>query len=407
MDLDSLIPQVKEAIGSLISKPKMADKLLNKPPFRFLHDTITAVFNATGFGQGLYADEMLNSANVTDKTAKLQFLDTVINMVGICQGVALDIRSAKVAAGLEAECTNNFLLQLARCATAHRDGQLDCAEAVQRHHAGETAGSGPPVGGGGGGDSKSEGKDSEDAKPSSQDQMADAKGADQEEDLSEAKLAAGPPPGLGPDPEALAERGKSRGGTRGGARDEKKNDSAAAAGLAGMDMAPNLDRYIEQCDGTPERTRELLGALITRPKLADKLLNKPPFRFLHDIVMEIVRSTGFAEGLFLEEEQSSANVTDKSAKIQFLEKIIKVVGYQLNTMVEGSSGPHVTFEAFLVSFVLIILFVFCALFHARSNFSVLKFPLSLLHWIQLKTEQPGLRRSSLGLSLSIRTRGCS
>ena len=56
---------------------------------------------------------------------------------------------------------------------------------------------------------------------------------------------------------------------------------------------------------------------------------------------------------------------------------------------------------------MIILFVFCALFHARSNFSVLKFPLSLLHWIQLKTEQPGLRRSSLGLSLSIRTRGCS
>lgn len=128
------------------------------------------------------------------------------------------------------------------------------------------------------------------------------------------------------------ERGKSRGGTRGG----KPNQASSDIGLSGINsMAPKLDAEIEKCDGSEAMTQQLLGELITRPKLTEKLLQKPPFRFLHDIVMEVIRATGFAKGLYNDFESDSANVADKNAKMQFLEKIIKVVGVQLNTLVEA------------------------------------------------------------------------
>ncbi len=83
-DLDSLVAQNMEKISNLITKPKMSEKLLSKPPFRFLHDTITAITNATGFGEGLYEGAELDSAAITDKNAKIAYLDKIINLVGIC-----------------------------------------------------------------------------------------------------------------------------------------------------------------------------------------------------------------------------------------------------------------------------------------------------------------------------------
>lgn len=84
-DLDSLIAAVKAKIGDLIQKPKMTDKLLSKPPFRFLHDTISAITATTGFGEGLLAPEEQDGAAITEKAAKLAYLDKMFNFVGICK----------------------------------------------------------------------------------------------------------------------------------------------------------------------------------------------------------------------------------------------------------------------------------------------------------------------------------
>ena len=49
-------------------------------------------------------------------------------------------------------------------------------------------------------------------------------------------------------------------------------------------------------------TQEILQSIITKPKLLDKYLRKPPFRFIHDIVMNTMKATGFPEGLFQDNE---------------------------------------------------------------------------------------------------------
>jgi hypothetical protein len=44
----AVVRRTQEALGKVIRKPPLTEKLLNKPPFRYLHDIITEV----GWGQG-------------------------------------------------------------------------------------------------------------------------------------------------------------------------------------------------------------------------------------------------------------------------------------------------------------------------------------------------------------------
>ena len=56
----------------------MSQKLLTKPPFRYLHDIFTATCAATGYGQGLYEGAELDAKAITEKDAKIAFLVKLI-----------------------------------------------------------------------------------------------------------------------------------------------------------------------------------------------------------------------------------------------------------------------------------------------------------------------------------------
>ncbi len=85
MDLESLVNQSRDLISALISKPKMAEKLLSKPPFRFLHDIVSAITTATGFAEGLFQGQELDSGALTEKETKTAYLEKIINFVGVCR----------------------------------------------------------------------------------------------------------------------------------------------------------------------------------------------------------------------------------------------------------------------------------------------------------------------------------
>ena len=98
----------------VVRRPKLTPALLQKPPFRFLFDVVAEVGRSTGFGAGVFVPE--GAAAPRDKDGKVAFLEAVFGATAAALGEAAPARPLKVVAGLEAEQTNEFLLQLGRAA---------------------------------------------------------------------------------------------------------------------------------------------------------------------------------------------------------------------------------------------------------------------------------------------------
>ena len=193
-----------------------------------------------------------------------------------------------------------------------------------------------------GGSSAAEAKDSP-SHPSAQSKSLDdeAKGSDMSPSGAAATFAE--------EAKRASDVPSTRSGTRGGARDRgapQTSDaglgdttppraSAADKQKTGTAERRGLDKEIEACNSDPERTRVVMERIVQKPKCSDKLLGKPPFRFLHDLISAVIRNTGFGRELYGEDMMDSKNVKDKQAKIQYLERIIQAVGSHLNTIVDA------------------------------------------------------------------------
>ncbi len=44
-------------------------------------------------------------------------------------------------------------------------------------------------------------------------------------------------------------------------------------------------------------TADMYGSLIEKPRMTEKLLTKPPFKYIFDIVVETSKKTDFAKGI--------------------------------------------------------------------------------------------------------------
>jgi TRAF3-interacting protein 1 len=119
----------RDAFGDLIQKPPLTDELLQRPPFRFLHDVITATINASGFLDGLYTADEMDPAKVKDKDAKCAFLQKAIDSVNSATGSKLDVKPAKIVAGKDADKTNEFLQALAFAARNNSGNSVDAISA--------------------------------------------------------------------------------------------------------------------------------------------------------------------------------------------------------------------------------------------------------------------------------------
>ncbi|XP_054334147.1 TRAF3-interacting protein 1 isoform X4 [Pongo pygmaeus] len=129
----AVVRRTQEALGKVIRRPPLTEKLLSKPPFRYLHDIITEVIRMTGFMKGLYTDAEMKSDNVKDKDAKISFLQKAIDVVVMVSGEPLLAKPARIVAGHEPERTNELLQIIGKCCL----NKLSSDDAVRRVLAGE------------------------------------------------------------------------------------------------------------------------------------------------------------------------------------------------------------------------------------------------------------------------------
>ncbi|XP_028141341.1 TRAF3-interacting protein 1 [Diabrotica virgifera virgifera] len=121
-----IIQKTQKSLGKYVKKPPLTEKLLKKPPFRFLHDVITTTIKETGFLKGLYSDYELVSDNVKDKDAKVAFLNKLIEAIKSLSDNNLSVRASKIVAGLEPTNTNLLLQALAKSL----DSKIDSTQYV-------------------------------------------------------------------------------------------------------------------------------------------------------------------------------------------------------------------------------------------------------------------------------------
>ncbi|XP_065335550.1 TRAF3-interacting protein 1 isoform X2 [Cloeon dipterum] len=125
--LANAVKKTQECLGKFVKKPPLTEKLLKKPPFRFLHDIFTAVIKQYGLMDGLFTPGELNSENVKEKEAKIAFLQKVVSTIALVTGEKIQCKPSKVIAGQEPERTNELLQAIAKAL----EKKLESTEAVQ------------------------------------------------------------------------------------------------------------------------------------------------------------------------------------------------------------------------------------------------------------------------------------
>lgn len=322
-----------DILQPLIDRPKLKDKLLKKPPFRFLHDIVTNLIKKTGFPDVFNGVEM-DSSTVKTRDAKVLFLEKLIKATEIATGDSIDVRPTKICAGSEADKTNNLLQAMARSGEKSNNGELDngAIRSQIEQEIGSHGGDGnmePQTGGG-------EAPAAEETAPPAEDNSHEEQARAEAERAEAAAAAAAKREEEARRAEEERERRAEEAQAAPAPEPEKPTKSRSRRGSRDSGATLPIDRDVVDLPDNDsnlafwENTKETLGKLIQKPKMAEKLLNKPPFRYLHDICTCLIRATGFPKGAFNDDEMDHKNIKDTKSKLKFLTKLINIVAIARN-----------------------------------------------------------------------------
>ncbi len=114
-DLAAAIKECQRELQPMFAKPKLKSRLLSKPPFRYIHDIIIALLDATNFPAYFTEEELDSNTFKEKKDEKLAFLDKLIVLVN-SHGNPVQVDARKIVAGLEPASTLRLLVGFGRLA---------------------------------------------------------------------------------------------------------------------------------------------------------------------------------------------------------------------------------------------------------------------------------------------------
>ena len=125
-------------------------------------------------------------------------------------------------------------------------------------------------------------------------------------------------------------------------RSPTKNDGKTVNGNSTPSPSPSVSSQNSELPfGTIEdevaQTRELLKDIVPGPKppLSTKLLTRPPFRYLDDLISAVTKTTGFGKGLFVGlEPKEGQKQRSREVKVQYLDRLIICIGLGLGRPVD-------------------------------------------------------------------------
>lgn len=213
---------------------------------------MTAIIAATSFPEKYFSFEELDSKQFTSKTSKVGFIEKVIRLASACRKTELKVQAVKVVSGKEPIHTNVLLIALARAAS---DPSLDRETIVH-----ECLRS----------DLQRDGKY----------EIEDSQGTTTE-------LVNSP-----------KREGKNEESITHSIEGVKLTTPHTQSSIAISQEKELLIKEVKMCNGDTSRTREFLDKIVSKPRCTEKLLQKPPFRFLHDLIMAIIMNTSFGLNLY-------------------------------------------------------------------------------------------------------------
>jgi len=121
-----------DMFSQLFEKPKMSEKLLLKPPFKYIFDIIMETSKHTGFAKDLYSPPELAPDFYSNKENKILFLKKVQDLVQTMLQREIPCKPTRVVAGHEPENTNLLLQGIYESAVSGIDSGAHCKKTVKK-----------------------------------------------------------------------------------------------------------------------------------------------------------------------------------------------------------------------------------------------------------------------------------